>query len=87
MSFIKKHTKEMEKHKISSTSSRSPVTKPNINLPNVVIKKFSGNPILWQKFYDTFEAAIDKNENLSNAQKFTLLQGYLDGLALKSYRI
>ena len=87
MSFIEKHTKEMEKHKVSSTSGRSSVTKPNINLPNVVIKKFSGNPILWQQFYDTFDAAIDKNENLSNAQKFALLQGYLDGLALKSYRV
>ena len=38
---------------------------------------------MWQQFYDTFEASIDKNENLSNVQKFTYLQGYLEGPALK----
>ena len=38
---------------------------------------------MWQQFYDTFEAAIDKNENLSNVQKFTYLQGYLEGPVLK----
>ena len=36
-----------------------------------------------QQFYDTFEATIDKNENLSNIQKLTYLQGYLEGPALK----
>ena len=48
-----------------------------------MLKKFSGNLIMWQQFNDIFEAAIDKNENLSNAQKFTYLQGYLEGTALK----
>ena len=38
-SFIKKHTKEIEKDEVSSTSSRSSVIKPNINLPKLVIKK------------------------------------------------
>ena len=38
---------------------------------------------MWQQFYDTFKAAIDKNENLSSVQKFTYLQGYLEGPALK----
>ena len=38
---------------------------------------------MWQQFYDAFEASIDKNENLSNVQKFTYLQGYLEGPALK----
>ena len=40
-SFIKKHTNETEKGKVSSMSSRSPVIKPNINLPNLVSKKSS----------------------------------------------
>ena len=38
---------------------------------------------MWHQFYDTFEAAIDKNENLSNVQKFTYLQRYLEGPAVK----
>ena len=73
----------MKSKKISSTSSRSPVIKPNINLLKLVLKKFSGNLIMWQQFNDIFEAAINKNENLSNFQKFPYLQGYLEGPALK----
>ena len=38
---------------------------------------------MWQQFYDKFESAIDKNESLSNVQKFTYLQGYLEERALK----
>ena len=38
---------------------------------------------MWQQLYVTFEATIDRNENLSNVQKFTYLQGYLEGPALK----
>ena len=38
---------------------------------------------MWQQFYDTFEAAVDKNENLSNVRTFTYMQGYLEGLTLK----
>ena len=75
-SFTKKHTKEIEKDKISSASSRLSVIKPNISLPKLVTKKLSDNSIVWHQFYDTFEATIDKNENLSNVQKFTYLQGY-----------
>ena len=82
-SFIKKQANEIEKDEVSSTSSRSLVIKPNINLPKLVLKKLSGNPIMQQQFHDTFEAAIDKNENLSNLRKFTYLQGYLEGPALK----
>ena len=36
-----------------------------------------------QQFYDTSEATIDKNENLSIIQKLTYFQGYLEGPALK----
>ena len=79
-SFIKKRTNEIEKDKVLSTSSRSPVIKPNIV---ICVKNFSGNPIMCRQFYDTFEAAIDKNENLSNVQKFTYLQRYLEGRAVK----
>ena len=38
---------------------------------------------MWQQFYDTFEAAIDRNENLSTIQKFTYLQSYLERPTLK----
>ena len=50
--------------------------KPRVNLPKIIFKKFSGNPIKWQQFYDTFKATIDSNEYLSDVEKFsTVLEG------------
>ena len=61
----------------------SSVTKPNINLQALVINDVALATIMWQQFYGTFKATIDKKENLSNIQKFTDLQGYLEELPLK----
>ena len=38
---------------------------------------------MWQQFYYTFKATIDKKENLGNAQKVADLQGYLEELPVK----
>jgi hypothetical protein len=79
-SYLKKHTSaEVSELSFSSRFSE----KPKVNLPKIIIKKFNGNPILWQQFYDTFDATINKCEQLSDIQKFTYLQGYLEGPALK----
>jgi len=33
-------------------------------LPKLELKKFSGNPIYWHPFWESFESAIDKNTSL-----------------------
>ena len=50
----------------------------NSNSKNLSIKCFSGNPIEYQSFFDSFRAAIHENNSLKNITKF------LRGLALAS---
>ncbi|XP_042906732.2 uncharacterized protein [Parasteatoda tepidariorum] len=53
----------------------------SVKLPLLTIEKFSGDPADWQRFYDQFESAIDKNTGLSNVEKFNYLKTYLVGSA------
>ena len=57
--------------------------KNNIRLPRLNIKTFTGKPTEWPTFIETFEAAIDNNETISNVQKFQYLKSYLSGQAEK----
>ena len=43
---------------------------------------FSGDPLEWQTFWDSFDAAINKNAGLSRVQKFTYLRGQVQGMLL-----
>ena len=58
--------------------------KASVKLPKIFIKKFYGDPISWQQFYETFEATVHKNDSLSGIEKFSYLKGYLGGAAEKS---
>ena len=48
--------------------SESPTStlRGGVKLPKILIKKFSGDPISWQQFEETFDATITKNENISD---------------------
>ena len=54
-----------------------------VKLPKIYIKRFTGDPIQWQQFEDTFDATITRNERISDVEKFTYLRGYLSGEAEK----
>ena len=52
---------------------------PKLNLPT-----FSGNPLRWFTFWDSFEAAVHSNTSLGGVQKFTYLKAQLVGDALRA---
>ena len=52
---------------------------PKLNLPT-----FSGNPLGWFTFWDSFEAAVHSNTSLGGVQKFTYLKAQLMGDALRA---
>ena len=52
---------------------------PKFNLPT-----FSGNPLRWFTFWDSFEAAVHSNTSLGGVQKFTYLKAQLVGDALRA---
>ena len=53
-----------------------------VKLPKITLKTFSGDPLDWKSFKETFEAAVHNNESITNIEKFTYLKIYLDKLPL-----
>ena len=58
----------------SQFPASSPPPKKTAKLPKLEVKKFSGRIQEWQKFWDSFESAIDKNESLAAVDKFAYLR-------------
>ena len=55
-----------------SSSSGSTTRLPKLNIPT-----FSGDPLLWQSFWDCFEAAVHNNSSLTAVQKLNYLRAQL----------
>ena len=51
----------------------------SVRLPRLELKKFDGNMLKWQKFWDKFESTIQKNNGLQNVGKFNYLRSQLRG--------
>ena len=56
----------------------------SIKLPQIDIKKFSGDVTVWQTFFDSFEVVVHINNKLPNIEKMKYLLSYLTGEALKT---
>jgi len=50
-------------------------------LPKLTIAKFSGEVIKFRAFWDSFNSAVHNNRSLSDVDKFSYLQGLLEGPA------
>ncbi|XP_068987466.1 uncharacterized protein [Bombus flavifrons] len=71
----------------SPTKTRDPCVKPEttpITLPEVRLPQFDGALENWTYFYDTFSSTVDRNENLTNVQKFQHLRSSITGRAARS---
>ena len=53
----------------------------NSRLPKLTLPEFSGDPLIWQTFWDSFYVLIHTNHNLSGIQKFTYVKAQLEGNA------
>ena len=53
----------------------------NTKLPKLELQTFSGNPIEWFSFWDSFNAAINSNKGLSDIDKFNYLKSLLSETA------
>ena len=58
--------------------------KDTVKLPKMEITKFSGKPMEWQTFLDTYTAVIHNSKTLSNVEKFTYLRSYIEKDALNA---
>ena len=50
-----------------------------VKLPKFVLQKFDGHTEM-----ESYEAAVHKNERISNIEKFTYLVGYLEKASLQA---
>ena len=53
----------------------------SIKLPQLEIPTFSGDKMRWKEFWDTFEATVDHNPNLTDIEKLNYLNSKLIGEA------
>ena len=56
----------------------------HLKLPKLELPKFHGDVLKFQNFWDQFEAAVHKNPDLPDVQKFTYLRSVLDGVAYQT---
>ena len=63
---VKEHTNE-------TRNSSNPV---KIKLPELVIKKFSGNILEWQSFWDQFSSEIHQKDYISDIDTFNYLNSF-----------
>ena len=66
---------------INPVISRSRV---HVKLPKLSMKKFNGNLTTWTTFWDSFEATVHANPDLSNIDKFNYLNSLLEGSAAEA---
>ena len=52
-------------------------------LPKLSLPFFSGDPLTWQTFWDSFDAAVNCNASLTRVQKFNYLRARLQGDAAR----
>ena len=52
--------------------------------PKLTLPMFSGDPLTWQTFWDSFYVSVHANPNLSGIQKFNYLKAQLQGDAART---
>ena len=66
-----------------SLNSATSGTRNRPTLPRMDLQKFSGDTLKFMAFWDRFEVAIDKNEDIPKIEKFNYLCYYLEGAAAR----
>ena len=74
---------EQEEKKSANSKFTTKKEAIHVKLPKITLKSFSGNPIEWLLFWDSFQASVDKNSDISGVDKMNYLSGLLKGEAAK----
>ena len=65
---------------VTSSATAQPHSSYNVSrLPKLNMPFYAGDPLLWQSFWDCFDAAINSNPTLTGVQKLTYPQAQLQG--------
>ena len=58
--------KNFLEQKFEAPTAATNVYKPRVKLPRITLKKFSGDPLEWKSFQETYEAPIENCKDLSD---------------------
>lgn len=68
----------------AGTQSNASTIPTHAKLPKLELRKFSGDPINWLPFCESFESAIHENTTLSDVERFQYLKSLLEGSAAET---
>ena len=68
----------------ASNSSSSVRRNTQVKLPKLELKKFNGDHSAWISFWDSYEASVHNNENLTAIEKFNNLNSLLERSAAEA---
>jgi hypothetical protein len=71
-------------NQVSPSSNFTHTTKNISSLPKLSLPTFNGNSLHWQTFWDSFDAAVHSNTNLTGDQKFNYLKAQISGDAARA---
>ena len=74
---------EQEERRSASSKFTSKKEAIHVKLPKITLKSFSGNPIEWLSFWDSFQVPVDKNSDVSGVDKMNYLSRLLKGEAAR----
>ena len=65
-------------------SGQTRVTNTTAKLPKLQLKKFTGNIVEWQAFWDAFRDTVHNSTQLTSVEKFHYLYSLLEGTAVRA---
>ena len=68
---------------VTNTSDSTRLPQTFTRLPKQSLPTFTGDPLQWQGFWDSFNAAVNANSGLTGVQKFTYLRMQVRGDAAR----
>jgi len=74
---------EQEENKSASFKSTMKKEAIHAKLLKITLKSFSGNPLEWLSFWDSFQASVNKNSDITGVDKMNYLSGLLKGEAAR----
>ncbi|MEM7375590.1 MAG: DUF1759 domain-containing protein, partial [Bacteroidota bacterium] len=69
---------------VAAADKKTTSKQQTVRLPKLELKKFNGDLLKWQSFWDSFDSTIHNNDSLHNIDKLNYLRSQLQGDALKT---
>ena len=84
MTHLKRYLKKARATTVTHSTTETTARATASHLPKLDLPRYSGDPLGWQTFWDSFKAAVHSSTHLTGIEKFNYLRGQLDGKASRA---